>query len=87
MSLAGVHNWAARCLKRAGVPHFPMHEHRHSALNELGRQAEVIAAWQLGRHSNIATTQAYLHPTQDDLIAAMKRVRWEMSSSEPGEGE
>jgi|Tabmets5t2r1_1033131.scaffolds.fasta_scaffold409320_1 hypothetical protein len=64
-----------------------MHEHRHSAINELVRQADVIAAWQLSRHSNIATTQAYLHPTQDDLIAAMKRVRWEVSSSEPERGE
>jgi site-specific recombinase XerC len=62
MSLAGVHNWAARCLKRAGVPHFPMHEHRHSAITELGRQADVLAAWQLSRHSNIATTQAYRAP-------------------------
>lgn len=77
MSLPGVHRWWERCLKRAGVPHFPMHELRHSAIDELNRQTgDLVAASQLARHANVATTQTYLHPTQDDLIARMKQVEW-----------
>jgi site-specific recombinase XerD len=83
MTPPAVHNWWSRCLERAGVPHFPMHELRHSALEELRRQTgDVVAAFQLARHANLSTTQAYLHPTQDDLIARMRQVRWQVSSSE-----
>jgi integrase len=38
LSSVGVHNWWSRCLKRAGIAHFPMHELRHSAIDELNRQ-------------------------------------------------
>jgi integrase len=38
MSSASVHNWWSRCLERAGVSHFPMHELRHSAIDEIRRQ-------------------------------------------------
>jgi integrase/recombinase XerC len=77
MSLPGVHNWWGRCLERAGVPHFPMHELRHSAIDELNRQTgDVVAASQLARHASVATTQVYLHPTQEDLIARMRQVEW-----------
>jgi integrase/recombinase XerC len=78
MSPPGVHNWWARCLERAGIPHFPMHELRHSAIDELNRQTgDVVAASQLARHASVATTQIYLHPTQEDLIARMRQVKWE----------
>jgi integrase len=77
MSLPGVRNWWVRCLERAGVPHFPMHELRHSAIDELNRQTgDVVAASQLAGHASVATTQTYLHPTQDDLIARMRQVEW-----------
>jgi integrase len=77
MSLPGVHNWWVRCLECAGVPRFPMHELRHSAIDELNRQTgDVVAASQLARHASVATTQIYLHPTQDDLIARMRQVEW-----------
>jgi integrase/recombinase XerC len=77
LSPTGVHNWWVRCLERAGVPHFPMHELRHSAIDELRRQTgDIVAASQLARHESVATTQTYLHPTQEDLIARMKQVEW-----------
>jgi integrase len=77
MSLPGVHNWWGRCLDRAGVARFPMHELRHSAIDELNRQTgDVVAASQLARHASVATTQTYLHPTQEDLIARMGQVEW-----------
>ena len=77
MSSASVHNWWSRCLERAGVAHFPMHELRHSAIDEIRRQTgDIVAAMQLARHESVATTQTYLHPTQEDLIARMREVRW-----------
>jgi len=77
MFSTSVHNWWSRCLERAGVAHFPMHELRHSAIDEIRRQTgDIVAAMQLARHESVATTQTYLHPTQEDLIARMREVRW-----------
>jgi site-specific recombinase XerC len=54
-----------------------MHELRHSAIDEIRRQTgDIVAAMQLARHESVATTQTYLHPTQEDLIARMREVRW-----------
>ena len=54
-----------------------MHELRHSAIDEIRRQTgDIVAAMQLARHESVATTQTYFHPTQEDLIARMREVRW-----------
>ena len=48
-----------------------------SAIDEIRRQTgDIVAAMQLARHESVATTQTYLHPTQEDLIARMKQVIW-----------
>ena len=37
---------------------------------------DIVAAMRLVRHESVATTQTYLHPTQEDLVARMREVRW-----------
>jgi integrase len=70
---ATVHRRFKRCLERAEVEDFPMHELRHSAGDRLWRTTgDFFAANQLLRHKSLEWTRRYLHPTQDDLRARLK---------------
>lgn len=73
LSLAGVHNWFKRCVRKAGLPEsMTLHEMRHSAADAMRRErGDVSLATQLLRHSSVATTDAYLHPTKAELRDAM----------------
>jgi integrase len=47
---------------------FTLHELRHSALDRIYRETgDLYAAKQLARHVSVRTTEAYLHPSADDL--------------------
>jgi site-specific recombinase XerD len=76
MDPASVHRWFKRCLDQAGLqPTIRTHEMRHSAADHLWRQeGDIVKAQQLLRHESIATTQAYLHPTREDLARALSRL-------------
>lgn len=76
MDPASVHRWFKRCLERAGLPAtVKTHEMRHSAADHLWRrEGDIVKAQQLLRHSSVATTQAYLHPTREDLAQALARL-------------
>lgn len=62
-----------------------MHELRHSAADNLWRETgNIVHAKQLLRHRSVGTTEAYLHPSMDDLTAAMRSMgdgRNEVASS------
>ncbi len=66
-------NW----LERAGLPAtITMHELRHSAADNLWRETgNLLLAQQLLRHESVATTQAYLHPSRDDLAQALTSLQ------------
>ena len=70
-----VHRGSRRWLERAGLPAtIKIHELRHSAADNLWRETgNLLLAQQLLRHSSVATTQAYLHPSRDDLADALAR--------------
>jgi integrase/recombinase XerD len=76
MSNAGVHDWFKRCVAKAELPEsMTMHEMRHSAADALRRErGDVALAQQLLRHSSLATTEAYLHPTKRDLAEALQAL-------------
>lgn len=76
MDPASVHRWFKACLERAGLPgSVKIHELRHSAADELWRvTGNIVLAQKLLRHESVGTTQAYLHPTRDDLAAGMRLV-------------
>jgi integrase len=75
LSESALHRWFKRCLTRAGVADFPLHELRHSAGDYIWRESgNLVVAQQLLRHKSIETTRRYLHPTREDLIAAMRKA-------------
>jgi integrase/recombinase XerC len=76
MSSSGIHYWFKACLERAGLPPtIKMHELRHSAADNLWRRTgNLTMAQQLLRHESPATTAGYLHPTYDDLRAALEAL-------------
>lgn len=81
MDRASVHRWFKRCLERAGADDFPMHELRHSSADHLWRRTgNLVLAQQLLRHESIQTTRRYLHPTTEDLAAAMRKIDEEESN-------
>ena len=50
-----------------------IHELRHSAADNLWRQTgNLTIAQTLLRHESPATTARYLHPTREDLEAALR---------------
>jgi integrase/recombinase XerC len=72
MDQGSIHRWFKRCLERAGLPDFPMHELRHSAGDAIYRlTGDLVLAQQLLRHDDIKTTRGYLHPSLDRLKDAM----------------
>lgn len=76
MNPATVHRWFKRCLDQAGLPTtVKMHEMRHSAADAVYRQrGDVAMAQRLLRHESLATTQAYLHPTNADLAETLRAL-------------
>jgi len=70
---ASLHRWFKRALKRAGLPEaMKLHELRHSGADNLWRASgNLMLAQQLLRHESVATNQAYLHPTREDLSDAL----------------
>lgn len=72
---ATVHRRFKKCLERAGVEDFPMHELRHSAGDFVHRETgDTSAAQKLLRHSSLKVTEDYLHPTQDDQRRRMREA-------------
>ena len=76
MNPASVHRWFKACLERAGLPAtMKTHEMRHSAADNLWRRSgNLTMAQQLLRHESPATTARYLHPTREDLEAALRAL-------------
>lgn len=77
MTASSVHRWLKRSLRRAGLPEsIKLHELRHSAADNLWRETgNLMLAQQLLRHSSVATTQQYLHPTREDLADALAQMQ------------
>lgn len=69
-----VHRWWTRCADRAGLPRFPMHELRHTAITAFLRQnGNLKLAQMLARHASISTTaDIYGHLEFADLATALR---------------
>jgi len=62
---------------RAGFDHlYNFHAIRHTAITALRRKTgDIRIAQRLARHANIATTARYDHPSDQELIDAVKGLR------------
>lgn len=81
LSLSGIDKWWVRCLNRAGIERFPMHELRHSAGTNFWRETRDLRMTQkLMRHKSIRTTaDTYLHDDSADLAEAFESLpAWEV---------
>jgi len=76
MDAASVHRWWSRCVERAGLPHFPMHDCRHTVITEFLRQSgNLKLAQMLARHKSIRTTaDIYGHLVLADLATALQAM-------------
>jgi integrase len=75
LSRAGIDQWFRRCVMRAGMVGYTMHQLRHSAIDDLNRRTgSAERARQLARHENVQVTQDYLHSDVDDLRAAIEEL-------------
>lgn len=76
MDRTSVHRWFKRCLANADLPaSVEIHEMRHSAADHLWRDSgNLVLAQELLRHSSVATTQTYLHPSREDLAHALRQL-------------
>jgi integrase len=79
LSSTAMHRWWGKCLDRAGLPHRPMHEMRHTGLTEFLRATGNLKLTQmLAGHSDIGTTaNIYAHLDTSDLETALKALNEE----------
>jgi integrase/recombinase XerD len=76
MSSTAMHRWWLKCIDRAGIPHHPMHEARHTAITDfLRRTGNLKLAQMLAGHADIGTTaNIYAHLDTTDLETALKAL-------------
>lgn len=75
MEPSAFHRWFKRCLLKADLPDFPMHELRHTAGDDMWRTTgDLFQANRLLGHKSLEHTRRYLHPTPDDLRAGLRLV-------------
>lgn len=79
LSSTAMHRWWSRCVERAGLPHRPMHEARHTAITDFLRgSGNLKLAQMLAGHADIGTTaNIYAHLDTTDLETALKALNEE----------
>lgn len=75
LSIPGIDKWWRRAVERSGLPHFPMHEMRHTAGTDFHRQGgDLIATQHFLRHKNPATTaKTYVHLDRVRTVSEVQR--------------
>ena len=66
-------NWQ----ERAGLDQrHTFHQLRHSAVNGVYRETkDILLTQRFARHSSLLVTSVYLHPTDDDLVRSIQKIR------------
>lgn len=74
-SVSGIDRWWQRCVRRSGVPHFPMHELRHTAGTHFHQAGhDLIATQHFMRHANPATAaRTYVHLDRVRSVADVQK--------------
>lgn len=75
LSDSGIAKWWDRCLDRADLPHFPMHELRHTAGTAFQiEKGDYELTRQFLRHEHISTTATYIHVPNPHLRRAVREM-------------
>lgn len=74
-TVSGIDRWWQRCVKNAGLGHFPMHELRHTAGTHFHQSGhDLVATQHFLRHANPATTaRTYVHLDRVRAVADVQR--------------
>lgn len=75
LTSSGMQHWWERCLERATIDRFPMHELRHTAGTDFHHgpaRGDYGLTQQFMRHSNVAVTAGYIHKADESLVQAMR---------------
>lgn len=75
MAVSTIAKWWERCVARANLTHFPMHELRHTAGTHFHQEGhDLVATQHFMRHANPATTaRTYVHLDRVRAVADVQR--------------
>jgi integrase len=83
-----IDKWWQRCVRRAGLDHFPMHELRHTAGTHFHQAGhDLVATQAFMRHQSAGTTErTYIHLDRTMEVARVQRLmRDPLAGDEDGE--
>jgi integrase/recombinase XerC len=86
LSSSGIDKWWQRCVARAGLDHFPMHEMRHTAGTHFQEEGhDLFATQHFLRHKSVATTERYyLHLDKRAAVNRVHRMIGDVLADEEG---
>lgn len=69
---SNIHDGFTKALKEAGIKNFRFHDLRHTVATRLvANGADLMTVKQYLAHSNLSTTQRYMHPTPENMKKAV----------------
>jgi integrase len=65
----------AAALKASGVAHFVLYTFRHTCITRWAKYMDPFTLHVLAGHADMNTTKRYVHPSDEDILEAMEKVR------------
>jgi hypothetical protein len=65
----------AEAVKTSGVVPFVLYTFRHTCITRWAKHMDPFTLHVLAGHTDMNTTKRYVHPSDEDIIEAMERVR------------
>ena len=65
----------AEAVKASGVVAFVLYTFRHTCITRWAKHMDPFTLHVLAGHTDMNTTKRYVHPSEDDILEAMERVR------------
>ena len=62
-------------MKTSGVVAFVLYTFRHTCITRWAKHMDPFTLHVLAGHTDMNTTKRYVHPSDDDILEAMERVR------------
>jgi integrase len=65
----------AAAVKASKVPAFVLYTLRHTCITRWAKHMDPFTLHKLAGHTDMNTTKRYVHPSDEDVLEAMERVR------------